>query len=216
MIRQQWLRVTAWAPLLVAGLVATPAAAADLAAVDRIIRNEPAYRTKSPRYALLVFGPEAKDRVWLVHDGDTLYVDRNGDGDITESSEAVAARRDPVRDPDEFGDYFDVGDLYVGGRVHTGLRVLAHALARDIDEVKNLRNTKAALAADPKARVYTVFLNVDRPGFRGAGADGRVVVQAGPVDGHGALLFAGKPADAPIIHLDGPLQIAPHGAPPAL
>jgi hypothetical protein len=205
-----------WAPLLVAGLLATPVGAADLKAVDRNIRKQPAYQTKSPRYGLLVFGPEAKDRVWLVHDGDTLYVDRNGDGDLTDPGEAVAAKREPGRDPDESGDYFDVGELRVGGRAHKGLLVLAHPLARHTDEVKNQPNAKAALAADPKARVYRLYVNVDRPGFHGAGTDGRIVVQAGSMDGEGALLFADKPAGAPIMHLDGPLQVTTDSAPPAL
>src|SRR5437868_4851523 len=55
----------------------------DLSKIERIIKKEPAYKTK-PRYCLLVFGPEAKTRVWLVFDGDTLHVDRNGNGDLTE------------------------------------------------------------------------------------------------------------------------------------
>ena len=54
----------------------------DLTKVDRTIAKEPAYKTK-PRYCLLVFGPEPKIRVWLVLDGDVLYVDRNGNGDLT-------------------------------------------------------------------------------------------------------------------------------------
>jgi hypothetical protein len=36
---------------------------------------------------LLVFGTDARDRVWLVHDGDTLFVDRNGNGDLTDDGE---------------------------------------------------------------------------------------------------------------------------------
>jgi hypothetical protein len=39
------------------------------------------------KYALLVFGPEAKTRVLVVEDGETLYVDRNGDGDLTGKDE---------------------------------------------------------------------------------------------------------------------------------
>ncbi|HJZ91173.1 MAG TPA: hypothetical protein VKE40_09890 [Gemmataceae bacterium] len=66
-----------------------PALAIDLTKIDRTIAKEPAYKGK-PKYCLLVFGPEAKFRVWLVIDGDTLYVDRNGNGDLTEAGEAVA------------------------------------------------------------------------------------------------------------------------------
>jgi hypothetical protein len=64
--------------------------AADLAAIDRSIKKEPVYASKSPRHVLLVLGLEAKDRVWLVKDGDVLYVDRNGNGDLTEPAKAVA------------------------------------------------------------------------------------------------------------------------------
>lgn len=66
-----------------AGLVAH---GADLGKIERRIAKEPAYQTKSPRYGLLVFGPEAKYRVWLVLDGDALYVDSNGDGDLTRAA----------------------------------------------------------------------------------------------------------------------------------
>src|SRR5262249_1657660 len=56
----------------------------DLAKIDRTIKKEPAYKGK-PEYCLLVFGPQAKTRVWLVRDGDLLYVDGNGSGDLTEA-----------------------------------------------------------------------------------------------------------------------------------
>jgi hypothetical protein len=60
--------------------------AADLSKIDRTIRKEPHYKGK-PLYALLVFGPEVKTRIWVVKDGETLYVDRNGDGDLTDKDE---------------------------------------------------------------------------------------------------------------------------------
>jgi len=79
---------------LVLGSIPTPAG--DLTKVDRAIAKEPAYRAK-PRYCLLLFGPEAKTRVWLVQDGDTLYMDRNGNGDLTEAGEKVPWTGDTVR-----------------------------------------------------------------------------------------------------------------------
>ena len=39
--------------------------ATDLAKVERKIAKEPSYQGK-PKYCLLVFGPDAKTRVWLV------------------------------------------------------------------------------------------------------------------------------------------------------
>ncbi len=63
-----------------------PGAAAHLTKIDRTIAKEPVYKNK-PKYCLLVFGPEAKARVWLVLDGEGLYVDRNSNGDLTEEGE---------------------------------------------------------------------------------------------------------------------------------
>jgi len=66
--------------------------AADLSKIDRTIGKEPAYQSK-PKYCLVVFGPEAKTRVWMVLDGDVLYVDRNANGDLTETGKRVAGKK---------------------------------------------------------------------------------------------------------------------------
>jgi hypothetical protein len=71
-------------------LSALPARAADLARIERVVAKEPKYPGK-PRYCLLVFGLEAKFRVWLVQDGAVLYVDRNGNGDLTAPDKRVTA-----------------------------------------------------------------------------------------------------------------------------
>jgi hypothetical protein len=60
----------------------------DLMKIDRTIVKQPRYKTQ-PYYALLAIGPQAKKRIWLVVDGETLYVDRNGNGDLTEANERV-------------------------------------------------------------------------------------------------------------------------------
>src|SRR5262245_7654854 len=57
-----------------------PEPAVDLTKIDQTLCKEPAYRGK-PRYALLVLGPKAQTRIWLVIDDKTLYVDRNGNCD---------------------------------------------------------------------------------------------------------------------------------------
>src|SRR5262249_40933197 len=56
-----------------------PVCLADLSKIDRTIAREPAYKAK-PKYCLVVLGPEARNRVWLVLDRDGLYADRHGDG----------------------------------------------------------------------------------------------------------------------------------------
>jgi hypothetical protein len=68
---------------------------ADLGKIDRTIKKEPVYKGK-PSYALLVFGLEAKKRIWVVRDGDVLYVDRNSNGDLTDAGERIQGTRGVV------------------------------------------------------------------------------------------------------------------------
>jgi len=68
----------------------------DYSKVDRTLSKEPAYKN-APKYALLLFGKQAKLRVWVVLDGQTLYLDRKADGDLT-AKEARFARLDDCRD----------------------------------------------------------------------------------------------------------------------
>ena len=69
--------------------IASPAAAVDLTKIERSIEKEPEYESKVRKYVLLVLGPEAETRIWLVRDGQTLYVDRNANGDLTEPGERL-------------------------------------------------------------------------------------------------------------------------------
>jgi hypothetical protein len=52
------------------------------------LRKEPTYRAKV-QYCMLLLGKEAKTRLWLASDGMTLYVDRNGNGNLTDADEAI-------------------------------------------------------------------------------------------------------------------------------
>jgi hypothetical protein len=78
------------AALVMGGNLTLIARGAGLAKIDRRIAREPTYQHQ-PKYCLLLFGPQAKTRVWLVLDGDILYVDRNGNGNLTEKGKQVAA-----------------------------------------------------------------------------------------------------------------------------
>lgn len=68
----------------------------DLTKIERTIAKEPPYKGQ-PTYCLLVFGPEARFRVWLVLDDEALYVDRNGTGDLTDKAKRLpfAWKSDP-------------------------------------------------------------------------------------------------------------------------
>jgi hypothetical protein len=104
------------AALVMAGDLTITAWGADLTKIDRRIAKEPGYRNK-PKYCLLVLGPETKTRVWLVIDGDVLYVDRNGNGDLTEKGKRVPASKP--------NNAYAPGDITEPGRgvKHTGLRI---------------------------------------------------------------------------------------------
>lgn len=103
--------------LLLTASTAVSGTAADLTKIDRTIQKEPSYQGK-PKYCLLVFGAEAKTRVWLVVDGDVLYVDRNGNGDLTERDEKASWT----------GNKCIAGDLTCvrGKDGHTDLRLRKH------------------------------------------------------------------------------------------
>src|SRR5262249_33335382 len=119
------------AALVGLALFAVPLSAADLTQLDRKITREPAYKSQ-PKYCLLVFGPEAVTRVWLVQDGDTLYVDRNGNGDLTDPGEKVSADK---RDGAEEGQYtFKVGDVRDGPRLHKELTVFVSKIDHLADQ----------------------------------------------------------------------------------
>jgi hypothetical protein len=72
----------------------------DLSKIDRTIGKEPKYNAETPIYGLVVFGPQAKTRVWMALDQskpdaagyDVLYADLNGNGDLTEPEERHTER----------------------------------------------------------------------------------------------------------------------------
>ncbi len=183
----------------------TASAAVDLAKIERHILKEPAYRSK-PKYCLLVLGPEAKTRVWLVQDGETLYVDRNGNGDLTEPNEKVTA--DKSEEAKGFDYLFKAGDLPDGERLHKELTLQVYKidhLAEQLDDVKRL------LKKNPAAHGYLLSLEVEMPGRKGAATGGRVQQRSFFIDSTGVLQFAERPQDAPILHFGGPWQVTLFG-----
>ncbi|MFO0926367.1 MAG: hypothetical protein U0736_04920 [Gemmataceae bacterium] len=163
--------------LMMAGW-ATAAPAADLAQINRTIGKEPAYRGK-PRYCLLVLGAKADTRVWLVLDGQTLYVDRNGNGDLTDPGERLAVKT-PNQDPAAFEETEITAGA--GGPVKFRFHLYGWFALRDGKE-------------DPK-RELEASIGVTLPDGRRFGAWG---------DERAGLIFAPRPQDAPVVHLGGPL-----------
>jgi hypothetical protein len=126
MRRASALPLVVWLAVAVAG----PARAADpsdLAKIDRRIGKEPKYTAKDPLYALYVFGPEARTRVWAVLDKskpdsphyDVLHFDRNADGDLTGTDERIEGKAEGNRVTFEIGRFADP----VAKQEHTDLEV---------------------------------------------------------------------------------------------
>jgi hypothetical protein len=205
-------------------LSASPAPAADLTTIDRTIAKEPAYQTKTPKYCMLVFGPEAKDRVWIVLDGDTLYVDKNGNGDLTEEDEglkapAFEASTHPAHARERS---IKVGDIAIAGLTHTGLTVSQTEYRRKVDVSKGVGASTPEEWQEyldsiwrqvPDGLIYMVSINLD-PNCYGLFEDTKDqrVLHFAWIDRHGQLAFADRRKDAPIIHFGGPLTLRHHPA----
>jgi hypothetical protein len=192
-------------------ILAAAAPAADLKHLDRTIAKEPAYASHHPQYCLLVFGPEAKTRVWLVADGDFLYVDRNGDGDLTGPGESMRFSAFDNAGWVGFSEarWVEVGEIREGSLKHERLRITQKRIEKGVAVKEPWEEELQALARGGKdVVVYHMSLSLEvrpRPGdpFRIAG---RVSQWAG-LDGEGFLQFADSPKQAPIIHFRGPMQM---------
>ena len=169
-----------------------PQPGVDLAKTDRTLRKEPSYQFQ-PKYTLLVFGPWAKQRAWVVLDsrvtGDfqqvrgLLYVDRNGDGDLTGPGERIGLKKGESS-PTEFEPVeINAEDGRKTYRLHIKSQPLPH---------------------------YPGFYTPS-PGYRGG--DPRIWVEDVTAKRMYAVravspaerISAERPQDAPIAHVDGPL-----------
>jgi hypothetical protein len=165
----------------------------DLTKVDRVLTKEPKYQNQ-PRYALLVLGPKADRRVWLVMDGeDVLYVDRNGNGDLTEDGERVVVDAEATKKAQVApGAYkglnvFDIGT--VGGH-----RLRLDFWVRNKDYVPTDDFYKTIL----KERRENDWENASL--YR-IGTDGSAA--------QNPIIFARRPADAQVTNLGGLMTIRP-------
>src|SRR5262245_27089875 len=176
--------------LLVVGSTAVTAWGADLSKIGRTIAKEPVYKGR-PEYCLSVFGPEAKTRVWLVRDGGVLYVDRNGNGDLTEKGEEVKAlEQRPNGTSATKGERVELGAWkFAVGAVREGM------LKHDALVVETSHFEYVPKKGKPKVVDHT-FVTLKLEGKRQQTA-------------YGTFGFARRPQDAPAVHFNGPLTILP-------
>jgi hypothetical protein len=168
----------AFATLLFA---AGPAAAFDFDKLDRRIAKEPAYQTK-PLYALALLGPDARTRVWMVLDGERLYVDTNCNGDLTDDT-PPAELQEKNSDPASFPKIDVTPD---GGKS-------VYKFAVTLWGRPSFRP-----GAGPDREPFNQSVHVTFPDGRWFGAWG---------DHLKPLTFAARPQDAPALHFGGDLRM---------
>jgi hypothetical protein len=175
-------------------LFAAQAGAVDLTKIDRSLRKEPVYQSKHPQYCLLVFGPEARVRAWVVLDGDTLYLDRSANGDLTDPGNCIGRYRPEVtRDAEIVRDFLLEGASRPGG---AGREPMFSVLPG----VTKVRITQR-LPWDVPADAYDErFWREQRTAVE--------VDSAGAYDQVAFVAFAARPQDAPILHFSGPMRVS--------
>jgi hypothetical protein len=155
-------------------------------------RKEPKYEHE-PRYALLVFGLKREQRIWLVLDGTTLYVDQNGNGDLTESGKRLEPNN-PTDGSNRFGGsgshtHFDIFQFPVqAGMFGSSKFRLDHWIrAKDFTPITDF---------DKKLHAEWLKLHYENC---------TLWRQDGQGQGQTPLIFMPKPTDAQVCALDGPL-----------
>jgi hypothetical protein len=154
-------------------------------------RKEPTYRGGSPNYCLFLFGTEAKTRVWLVFDGDDLFIDRNANGDLTEEGEKVVPKEKEEVPGGTTRYVFQAGPVTEadGKTRHPSLVFMA-------DRGKDGRWSLYSTTVHVRGKYGETVLTPQRP----------VRVVAGrPAAG---LPLGTRPKEAPVLHFHAPLTLA--------
>lgn len=167
----------------------------DLAKVDRSLRNEPTYKSQQPGYCLLVFGLEPKTRIWVVLDGDVLYLDRNGNGDLTDPGDRIAA--EVVNDPKR-------PNVKVAHRFERNCRKASDEPILTCGPEVQWFQVVQLLPSENWHDQAWIKLNQERP------HQFAVTTKIGHAQ-TAEFRFATHPQEAPILHFDGPRRLALSG-----
>jgi RNA polymerase sigma factor (sigma-70 family) len=155
-------------------------------------KKEPQYQ-KEPKYALLVFGPKREHRTWLVLDGTTLYVDTNGNGDLTEPGKRLQPHNPK-----------DGSNRFTGAGSHTHFDVFEFVV-----QTANGGTSKFKLNHWIPAENYVPKTEFEKHALATRQKLGYANSTLWRLDGLGRgqtpLIFMPKPADAQVCALDGPL-----------
>ncbi|MGQ0633606.1 MAG: hypothetical protein ACT4QC_03260 [Planctomycetaceae bacterium] len=176
--------------VLAAPLAADDSPFVDLSKIDRSIAKEPKY-AHEPHYALIVFGPRAAHRAWLVMDGDdVLYIDRNGNGDLSEPDERIEP------DPD---DNLRLGDAERSPYLR--MNIFRIGTVAGVELKFNFWVRKKGFVSDDER-----YRRIMREREQNNWENGTLWRVAGNRShAQNPVVLTRAPADAQITHLDGPL-----------
>lgn len=174
---------------------------------EHALIKTPHFKTKEPLYGRLALGSEGQTKIWVILDGQSLYVDRNGNGDLTEADELLDT---PVINANMDWKMISKGYHFADSK-HSALEQSERS-SRDVPLLKSTskyrrfgldffegkKNVTASKAEELKELqnwkehfegYVTVTLTTD-----------------GQVTQAGNARFAPLASDAPIVRFDGPLQ----------
>ena len=170
------MRHISWGACFVCLLLVGTTRAVELDKIERVIGKLPKFTGEKQGKATACSSSaprSAAKRVWLVRDGSNLYVDRNGNGDLTEPDERVEA--DAKSSNVATGEFsFSAGDIPDGEKFHKDLNVSWYKLDHLRDDFPALdkrqrRSEILRLQRDLEA----VMPNVQGSGIGGARAGNR-------------------------------------------
>jgi hypothetical protein len=86
---------------------------------DRTIIKQPTYQS-TPKYSLLTLGNSGDVKVWMVEDGQRLFVDKNGNGDMTDDGPPIEPSNARKLDANSWDFEYVVADITpTNGSHHT-------------------------------------------------------------------------------------------------
>jgi len=178
---------------MAAPALAVGPAEVDLARIDRSIVREPRYAS-APHYALIVVGPRAEHRCWLVMDGDeTLYFDRNGNGDLTDPEDRIGLDAEATK------------KIHMGEEsTHSGMNVFPLGKVAGVELNFNYWvRRRGIVPADERLR--KIMQEREANDWEN-GTLWRFAAKGSQAQN--PVLLAARPADAQVMHLEGPLTFA--------
>jgi len=173
--------------------------AGDLSTIERKIKTTPKFTAAQQFYALVVLGPEWNKRVWFVVDGDDVYIDRNGNGDLTDADERLRYkmptgpnRTSPLmrRSRDWNLPSLNAGGRYTDIKIHFGLLNPNWRPRADAGNRRRMERFMKAAGKIPHANISSIYITIDGKRTQFCNA-----------------MFTTSAATAPIFHMDGPLTI---------